>query len=78
MERGAGIMEYKLIKSNYDNIPLSPIERILTNRGIKRENIQHYLNTTDWDIPNPLLLSNMAEGAKMLIECISNNEPLFL
>ena len=71
-------MEYKLIKSDYENIPLSPIERILTNRGIKRENIQHYLNTTDLDIPNPLLLNNRVEGAKMLIECISNNEPLFL
>lgn len=41
-------MKYSLIK------PINPnynaIEQILTNRGIKQENIEHYLNTTDADI----------------------------
>lgn len=41
------IMEYQLIKSNYENIPLSAVERVLTNRGIERQDISHYLNTTD-------------------------------
>lgn len=40
-------MEYQLIKSNYEHIPLSAVERVLTNRGIKREDIYHYLHTTD-------------------------------
>ena len=47
-------MKYQLIKdikSNYNTI-----EQILTNRGIKREEIKHYLNTTDEDINEPELL----------------------
>ena len=41
-------MKYSLIK------PINPdygaIEQILTNRGIKQEDIEHYLNTTDKDV----------------------------
>ena len=41
-------MKYSLIK------PINPnynaIEQILTNRGIKQEDIEHYLNTTNADI----------------------------
>ena len=40
-------MEYQLIKSDYENMSLSAVERVLTNRGIKRQDIYHYLNTTD-------------------------------
>ena len=40
-------MEYQLIKSDYEYIPMSAVEKVLTNRGIKREDIPHYLNTTD-------------------------------
>lgn len=71
-------MEYQLIKSNYEHIPMSAVERVLTNRGIKREDIPHYLNTTDQDILNPLLLDNMQEGAAMLARCIRDGKPLFL
>jgi hypothetical protein len=71
-------MEYQLIKSNYEHIPMSAVERVLTNRGIKREDIPHYLNTTDQDILNPLLLDNMQEGAAMLARCIRDGKTLFL
>lgn len=46
-------MRYKLIKpinSNY-----TALEQVLTNRGIKYEDIAHYINTTDDDINSPLL-----------------------
>lgn len=44
-------MKYTLI--NKINPNYSAIEQILTNRGIKYENIKHYLNTTDNDINKP-------------------------
>ena len=37
-------MKYQLIKPV--NLKYSAIEQILTNRGIKHEDIKHYLNTT--------------------------------
>ena len=54
------------------------MERVLTNRGIKLEDISHYLNTTDEDILDPRLLVNMEEGARMLAKCVRDNKPLFL
>ena len=41
-------MRYKLIKEIDEN--LSPIQQVLSNRGIKLSEIHHYLNTTDEDI----------------------------
>ena len=41
-------MKYSLIKPVNPNY--NAIEQILTNRGIKQEDIEHYLNTTDADI----------------------------
>lgn len=44
-------MKYKLIK---DIDPtLSPIQQVLSNRGIQLSEIHHYLNTTDSDISKP-------------------------
>lgn len=72
-------MEYQLITPH---VPLSTnltvIERVLTNRGINFIDIPHYLNTTNEDILDPLLLENIENGIKMLIQCVSNNETLFL
>ena len=45
---------------------LSAVERVLTNRGIKKEDITHYLNTSDNDILDPRLVDNMMEGATLL------------
>ena len=44
-------MKYQLIKPINNNY--SPIEQILTNRGIPFNEIKHYLNTTDNDINPP-------------------------
>lgn len=61
-------MEYQLInKQNYDTLT-----QILINRGIKFEDINHYLNTTDNDILNPLLLDNLRPAAEMLLTHIIN------
>ena len=68
-------MKYQLvkdIKSNYNTI-----EQILTNRGIKREEIEHYLNTTDKDINEPELLGeeNLKAAAIQLIRTIAVGDP---
>ena len=72
-------MEYQLIQPT---IPLrysvSAVERVLTNRGIKLSEINHYLNTTDDDILDPLLIDRIKEGAQMLIKHISNNDKIFI
>jgi single-stranded-DNA-specific exonuclease len=40
--------------------------------------VHHYLNTTDDDILSPLLLDHMEEGAKMLVNHISNNDKIMI
>jgi single-stranded-DNA-specific exonuclease len=54
-------MRYQLIKPI--NPDYSTIEQILTNRGIKREDVYHYLNTTDDDISSPLELGEKSLNA---------------
>lgn len=57
-------MDYQLIKPIQENY--SAIEQVLTNRGIKFEDIPHYLNVTEEDNLSPLLLDNIEQAAKML------------
>lgn len=71
-------MEYQLIAPLLPQNNVSAVERVLTNRGIKLEDIPHFLNTTDEDIVNPLLLMNVEQGAKMLITHISQNDDMLL
>lgn len=66
-------MKYKLIapiNKNYNTI-----EQILTNRGIKYKDIEHYLNTTDEDINSPYAFgkAELTAAARMLIQCIGEN-----
>lgn len=72
-------MEYQLIAPQFPhNKVLSAVEQVLANRGIKPENVEHYLNTTDKDIVDPLLIKNIKEGAKMLIKHISQNDKVLV
>ena len=57
-------MEYQLIKPRIP-LDMSAVERVLTNRGIEYEDIEHYLNTTDDDILDPAIIYNMYDGAKL-------------
>ena len=70
-------MNYELLNSEVNN-DISIIERIFMNRGFEREDISHYLNTTENDILNPRLLDNMHEGAEMLFDCIDNHRKAFV
>ena len=72
-------MEYQLITPEFPhNKVLSAVEQVLANRGVKPESVEHYLNTTDEDILDPLLIKNIKEGAKMLIKHISQNDKVLV
>ena len=66
-------MKYKLIKKINQNY--SPIEQILTNRGIPFNEILHYLNTTDNDINPPEALGEdkLKAAAALLIKTIQSD-----
>ena len=66
-------MKYKLIKPINQNY--SPVEQILTNRGILFNEIPHYINTTDNDInpPEDLGQDILKKAAILLINTIKTN-----
>lgn len=67
-------MKYKLIKEI--NEKYTPIQQILTNRGIPFNEIHHYLNTTDKDINDVKLLGEqqLKDAAAALVASIQNQE----
>ena len=67
-------MKYELIAPTIQGY--SAVEQILVNRGILHSDIKKYLNTTDEDINSFKLLGEetLKMGAKMLINCVKNNE----
>ena len=69
-------MKFQLIQSSLNPLTTSTVELVLNNRGIKSENIEHYLNTTDEDINNPLLFGEerLAAAARALIKNIADNK----
>lgn len=70
-------MEYQLIENNIKNPGI--LLQILLNRGFKNAvDVKHYLNTTNDDILDPLLLDNVREGAQMLMRHVSNNDRTLL
>ncbi|MEG0371229.1 MAG: DHH family phosphoesterase [Clostridium sp.] len=69
-------MKYSLIQNN--EIDLSVHEQILINRGIKKEDVKHYLNTTEEDILDPMLLDNMKEGVVLLLKHIKQGSKIFI
>ena len=72
-------MEYQLI---VPSIPLKEImtavEQVLANRGIRPEDVEHYLNTTDEDILSPLLIMNISEGVKILVGAIARGDKVLI
>lgn len=72
-------MEYQLIASPLPTSNKYTVtERILANRGLMPNMVHHYLHTTDEDIIAPDRLMNVAAGAKMLIEHISQGHNILV
>lgn len=67
-------MNYKLINDTQK----TPLETIMNNRGIKTEDIQHFLNPTQSDVYPNKLLNNMEQGIKLLLKHIKQNNKIFI
>lgn len=70
-------MNYELIENPYRQ-KLSLLETVLTNRGIKLEDVENYLNTTEDDIIDPKRIKNIDQGVKLLISHIQANHDIFV
>ena len=57
---------------------LSVVEQVLVNRGIPAEEVNHYLHTTDDDVIAPSTITNIKEGAKMLVSHIAQNHKVMV
>lgn len=66
-------MEWNLISPREKK---SVIEQVLFNRGI--DNAYRYLNVTNEEVYDPLLLDNMREGAALLVKHISQKNKVFV
>ena len=71
-------MEYQLIAPGIPHQSLSAVEQVLANRGIMPQDVEHYLHTTDADIFPPTLFPTMADGARMLVKHISQNDKVLI
>lgn len=52
--------------------------QVLLNRGMREEDIEHYLHTTDDDLIDPASIEHMKEGADLLLKHIKNNSKIFI
>ena len=69
-------MEYKLIAPRQPGTTL--LEQILLNRGIKQNDIQHFLTVDENDVLPPSMLDNIRDGVAMLIKHIQANDRCFI
>ena len=71
-------MQYRLFSKEQSDC--STIEQILINRGLKKEDIFHYLNTTDEDINDPVTFGEkvLNNGVQMLISHIQAEDDIFI
>lgn len=68
-------MKFQLIKNNNNMLSTSAVEHILTNRGIAKEDIKHYLHTTDEDINSYSSFGEdrLKNAATALVKTIKDN-----
>ena len=69
-------MNYKLI--NQMDSDLSILEQVLTNRGIKLENINHFLNVTESDLIEPGTIAYLKDGVKMLLNHLKQLDNIYI
>lgn len=70
-------MVYELINKNQDK-SLPVFAQVLLNRGIKYEDINHYLRTSDDDILPAELIKNMDKGMLMLAKHLIAGNKIFI
>lgn len=71
-------MKYKLLQE--PNSIYSGAEQVLINRGLLREDIQHWLNTTDADINDFRLLGEdkLKKAAERIVQAVAKNEKVLV
>lgn len=69
-------MRYQLIAPRDE--AMSAVEQVLSNRGIKLEDMEHFLYPSQNDILDPLMLEHMREGAQMLIKHVGQGDKIFI
>ena len=69
-------MRYQLIAPRDE--AMSAVEQVLSNRGIKLEDMDRFKYPSQNDIIDPLKLEHMNEGAKMLIKHIGQDDEIFI
>ena len=69
-------MNYKLIDQMDSD--LSILEQVLTNRGIKLENINHFLNVTESDLIEPGTIAYLKDGVKMLLNHLKQLDNIYI
>lgn len=57
---------------------MTEVEQVFYNRGIKPQDLKHYLYTTADDLLDPTEIANIEVGAKMLIKHIANQDKIFI
>lgn len=71
-------MDYQLRTPEFPHKYCTVVEQVLSNRGIRPQDIEHYLNTTDEDILNPNQIARIEDGVKMLIRHISQRDKILV
>lgn len=70
-------MKYKLIEPIIPQ-ELDVVNRVLTNRGIPLEDVEHYLQTCADDVIDPSCIARIKDGAQLLIQHLVNQDKIFI
>lgn len=54
------------------------VDRVLTNRGISLEDVEHYLHTRADDVIDPSRIARIKDGAQLLIQHLVNQDKIFI
>ena len=69
-------MKYELIAPR--DPEASGLIQVLMNRGFNKNEIVHYLHTTDADLIDPQSIEHMQDGIDMLLKHIKNNDDIYV
>ena len=57
---------------------MSVVEQVFINRGIPADEVSHYLNTSEADVIDPAIITNIEAGAKMLVSHVAQGSKVLI
>ena len=57
---------------------MSVVEQVFINRGIPADEVSHYLNTSEADVIDPAIITNIETGAKMLVSHVAQGSKVLV